>query len=1004
MGGDELLPPVVDEVQSPTNQRTVVFTGTKQSGTALLLDGDVVLPVGDETTFSISVDLIEGGNNFRFSCRDDIGLESSNVLLTVQADFTPPNPPVLNPEPPAFSVEVNLPLLGTKDFESGVWLNGEQFTPIDDEEAFSSVFDLVQGENVLRFSAKDAAGNESTVVEYRVVHSDVYFTVNEFTSLTATAELIVTGEVGQGVSVHLDGEVLAAAAATDGTWEATLALDEGENVLVFSGEKAGSQPLEITRTVTLDTTPPNAPRLDALPSLTTSASLLLSGEKDVGSSVVVDGIEMVPVSDETSFSGVAVSLSLGLNVLVVTSKDSLENESNPVTSSPSIVYDPSGVQITVDPVDSTVSNSALTLTGTRGSDVDVYIDDELKAAAAASETWSVDVVLDSGLNTLTITGRIGATSSADLVVEVTLLDGIPSAPVVNAPALTSNATPLVVVTKDAGTGLAIGGTEVFAPDSSTEAFLALPTLSEGVQTLVFTAFDEFARVSDETNVTIELDSTGPILDILSPTPGLLVNENLDMLGLASDVNGVVEVRVKIGDDAEVVLGGTTSFDEALSTSNTPNGSIVDVVFTAVDGAGAETSETVAVYIVNGALALSGGDPYDDLSQNADIYVNSDGTFWSVFEDISKEADSDVYLSFFDGARVHHSDDVVLVSDDNDNFATSISPKVADDGTGLVHILFHDDASLTGNSSLIHRVWDGNALTAFGPASVVVDGLTGAVFTSDIDARGGYVAAVYSQNGSIYLSSFSMGGWSIPVLLDDVDAVNPISPRVQVGEDGIAHVVWADTTGLDGTADDPDVVYRRYHLDDLVLSDAILVSVSDFNFVDGNSVAPDIALVPGDPNHLAYISWTETGAIESTGGNVPKIVMRTVDNAAFDAFSVIGNTLHMSDVEGSLQVVNSSIAANALGDVSVAWVDVGSIDSSGSDTDVFVRRFTGVLEDNSLSFSDRDQDAVSTGFSLSPRVGIDEGGNTHVVWTESSDVAGSIANLSDQDVVYFAVAP
>jgi|GEM_PF-2038968 len=1003
VGGEDVLAPVVDDFFSPTNARSVTLTGTKQASTSLSAGGTEVVALDEATTWSATFDLEEGENVFRLACHDRAGTKSPDTLVSVVADFTPPNPPVLDPEPPAFSEEATLQVTGTKDVASGVWVNGEQMTGVDDELTFSGTFTLEQGENTLRFTAQDAAGNESDVVAYTIVHSDVYFTVDTLPELTAQAQLTVGGAVGEGVAVYLDGSALSPPAAQDGTWSATIDLDEGENTLVFEGRKEGSLPLEISRSVTLDSTPPAPPRLDAIPALTASSNILISGEKDAGASVIIDGVVVVDVSDETTFENVNVQLELGLNVFDVRSADALDNTSAAVDPAPTVIYDPSGVQITVDPVPAEVVDAELSLTGTRGESVDVYIDGELADAADGSTTWTATVTLDAGDNTVVVLGRVGGTSSTPLNVEVRYNADGPSAPGVSLPTLTSNPNIVVNGTKDRGTAIAVDGNVVLTANDDNSFFFAL-NLVEGEQTLQFTAIDSFGRISPPTEATITLDTVGPMIELIAPVDGDLVNETMGVLGVASDANGVAEVRVQVGDAAEVTLTGTTNFDEVISTSGVAAGEVVDVVVTAQDGAGAESTATVEVFVVNDVVAVSGGADFDQTSQNADISADDDG-FWAVFEDASVENDEDIYLARYDGETFVRDGASVLVSDNNDDFASSLAPKVAADGLGGAHIIFQDDAnSVGGNSSLVYRHFDGVDLDVFSPSSVIADGNNGAVLFSDVDSRGGHTVAVFTQNGSVWVSSLTAGTWSVPVDVTDAGAVSPAAPRVQVGADGIAHVVWVDSTSLDGTADDGDIVYRRYDVLGLSLSDPVLMSSNDINFVDGTSNLPDIALVPGDPNHLAYVTWLESGPIDGAGNNQYKVAMRSVDDAAFDAmFPVTGVVLNMSGVTGTAGAFATSVAANDAGDVSVVWVDVGNIANSGADADVFLRHYNGGMAQDAVAISDRGEDAVSTGMSSFPRVAA-QGDNVHVVWTEASDVAGSIDGVLDQDVVYFGVTP
>lgn len=80
-----------------------------------------------------------------------------------------------------------------------------------------------------------------------------------------------------------------------------------------------------------DTTPPNPPTIDPVQSPTNQATQLLSGTKDMNSSIIIDGGKVIPVNSSTTWSYV-IDLEVGTNQFSITSDDEAGNQSAPRTT------------------------------------------------------------------------------------------------------------------------------------------------------------------------------------------------------------------------------------------------------------------------------------------------------------------------------------------------------------------------------------------------------------------------------------------------------------------------------------------------------------------------------------------------------------------------------------------------------------------------------------------------------------------------------------------------
>ncbi len=79
-----------------------------------------------------------------------------------------------------------------------------------------------------------------------------------------------------------------------------------------------------------DTTPPQAPTLDSVISPTNISPQLLTGTKEANSSLLINGVEVIALNDSIEWS-YSYPLIEGVNHLNLTSRDSFNNESTPLT-------------------------------------------------------------------------------------------------------------------------------------------------------------------------------------------------------------------------------------------------------------------------------------------------------------------------------------------------------------------------------------------------------------------------------------------------------------------------------------------------------------------------------------------------------------------------------------------------------------------------------------------------------------------------------------------------
>lgn len=491
-------PPLLAEVDSPTRDPFVTLNGSKAAGTTVMLNGEEAVPFGPETAFQLALTLDSGENSLAFTLIDSLDQESDPTELVIVVDDVPPGAPVLDPLP-AFTEAASLTLRGTRDADTAVWVNGAELVAPSPTPTFEATYALLDGPNTLRFSAFDDVGNESEVVERTVIRTDAEFMVDPVPATVPAGTFSVTGTRSYGVAVELDGTEVLAAATTDGPWSIEVPLTAGSNAFTISGV-FGDERWDNDYTVVLDDVAPGAPVVDALPTLSSSPVVTLSGSLPDAADLVVDGVVVLEGAPAGPFTDVEVDVGYGAVTLTVVARDDAGNVSAAADPAPTTYVNPTGVVFDLDPVPSTVLTSPVTLTGVRGPDVAVYVDDILLSAPGTT-TFSVDVPVIEGANMLVVEGRAGPASEV-IMVDVTLAAPAPGAPVMDAVSITSDQ-PSVDVTgmRAAGTAVLRNGVQA-VPAGAATGFSDTVTVPEGVTVLSYALRDSYGRTGPSVDVTV----------------------------------------------------------------------------------------------------------------------------------------------------------------------------------------------------------------------------------------------------------------------------------------------------------------------------------------------------------------------------------------------------------------------------------------------------------------------------------------------------------------------
>jgi hypothetical protein len=298
-----------------------------------------------DNRFSNKVRLFEGPNTVRVHATDRAGNERT-ILRNVTLDTVPPELHVDFPPDHHLTREPLLTVTGRSEAGAIITIGTAQ-TTVGPGGAFEMEVQLEEGSNPLAIVARDAAGNGWTV--YRTVVLDTIppmLTIEEPEDglLTKDDKVRVAGlvEDEEGTVLSVGGSFVL---PVGGFYEYTVAITEGENVILVTAFDAAGNRADANRTVNRRTQPPlleiTRPEFDYL--VTNEVDYRVEGVTEADVDLTVAGT-MVSVDEEGNFSA-TVQLTTGENVISVVATDALGNRAERVvriildTEPPSLVIE-----------------------------------------------------------------------------------------------------------------------------------------------------------------------------------------------------------------------------------------------------------------------------------------------------------------------------------------------------------------------------------------------------------------------------------------------------------------------------------------------------------------------------------------------------------------------------------------------------------------------------------------------------------------------------------------
>ncbi|MDH5404505.1 MAG: BNR repeat-containing protein, partial [Candidatus Heimdallarchaeota archaeon] len=324
---------------------------------------------------------------------------------------------------------------------------------------------------------------------------------------------------------------------------------------------------------------------------------------------------------------------------------------------------------------------------------------------------------------------------------------------------------------------------------------------------------------------------------------------------------------------------------------------------------------------------------------------------------------------------------------SESTADSYYPEMGIDSSNNIHVVWHDSTNINGSGTdldIFYKKLDSSTNTW---GSTVVISTESTVYSQnpriELDSSNN-IHVVWQDstniNGSgtdldIFYKKLdsSTNTWGSTVVISTESGGNSQYPDISIDRFDNLHIVWQDSTNINSAGTDFDIFYKILNSTTSSLSDLIIISSNS----DGNSINPNLKI---DGQNNVHIVWGDESPIFD-GSIDYDIVYRK-----FDTITSYWYPVQLLSEFSTVSAHKPTLAIDNLDNLHVAWVDKTPISLSGNDADVFYRRYTAFTSSwsaQSILSTDSDRDVQYITF------GVDELNNVYCVWTDDFSGANNL---------------
>jgi hypothetical protein len=221
------------------------------------------------------------------------------------------------------------------------------------------------------------------------------------------------------------------------------------------------------------------------------------------------------------------------------------------------------------------------------------------------------------------------------------------------------------------------------------------------------------------------------------------------------------------------------------------------------------------------------------------------------------------------------------------------------------------------------------------------------------------------------------GWSTIELVSTESIDNSAYPSLAVSSDGTVHIAWSDNTNYGGSGVDSDIFYKKY----VPGSGWTVTEVVSTESTEGCGSS---SLAVGSDGAV-HIAWTDGTDYDGSGSDGDIFYKRWSSDTGWSATEVVSS-------ESTSSSHSPSLAVSSDGTVHIAWEDWTDYGGSGTDSDIFYKKYvpgSGWTTTTVVS-------TATTSYSYNPSLAVSSDGTVHIAWEEPTDYGGS---GGDSDIFY-----
>lgn len=326
---------------------------------------------------------------------------------------------------------------------------------------------------------------------------------------------------------------------------------------------------------------------------------------------------------------------------------------------------------------------------------------------------------------------------------------------------------------------------------------------------------------------------------------------------------------------------------------------------------------------------------------------------------------------------------------------SDNPEIVVDSSNNVHVVWSDPTDYPSDGDadgdIFYKCWNSSA-KLWQSIEIVSSESDATSFTPSLDVDlEGNVYVVWVDNDDILGSGIDQDiffkkknvvtdAWSSAELISSGSNSASSSPNIFLEESDI-HVTWGDLGDITGgSGGDKDLFYKKWDSSSSAWGTTELISIQATDNSDNSQIDVD------DEGNV-HVIWTDYTDYLGAGTDVD------IWYNVRDSSSGTWDYMKLVSTESSLSSVVPDMVMDSNGDIHVTWADTTNYDGSGTDRDIFYKRWDSTLGIWTYTIVVSEE---STDESNYPRIIVDQEDLIHITWIDATNYA-SIG--TDQDVFY-----